>query len=70
MKRTGRCLVKQGMPEIYAGLLLSLYAAARAGEFEVVEPTLERLIGRKPTTMRQILEDFLRKPEASLFQGR
>ena len=63
-------LVKQGMPEIYAGLLLSLYAAARAGEFAVVDPTLERLIGRKPTTMRQVLEEFLSKPEASLFQGR
>lgn len=63
-------LVKQGMPEIYAGLLLSLYAAARAGEFAVVDPTLERLIGRKPTTMRQVLEEFLQKPEAALFQGR
>ena len=57
-------LVKHGMPEVYASLLLSLYAAARAGEFAVVDPTLERLIGRKPTTMRQVLEEFLRKPEA------
>lgn len=63
-------LVKQGMPEIYAGLLLSLYAAALAGEFAVVDPTLERLIGHKPTTMRRVLEEFLSKPEASLFQGR
>lgn len=63
-------LVKQGMPEIYAGLLLSLYAAARRGEFEVLDSTLERLIGRKPTTMRQVLEKFLNQPESSLFQGR
>ncbi len=63
-------LVKQGMPDIYAGLLLSLYAAARAGEFAIVDPTLERLIGRKPTTMRQVLEEFLHEPETSLFQGR
>ena len=63
-------LVKQGMPAVYADLLLSLYAAARAGEFTVVDPTLERLIGRKPTSMRQVLEQFLNKPEASLFQGR
>ena len=63
-------LVKQGMPEVYAGLLLSLYAAARAGEFTMVDPTLERLIGRKPTTMRQVLEQFLNKTEVSLFQGR
>ena len=63
-------LVEQGMSEPYAGLLLSLYAAARAGEFTVVDPTLERLIGRKPTTMRQVLEEFLNKEEVSLFQGR
>ncbi len=63
-------LVKQGMPELYAGLLLSLYAAARAREFALVDPALERLIRRKPTTMRQILEEFLNKTEVSLFQGR
>ncbi len=63
-------LVQQGMPEVYAGLLLSLYLAARAGEFAVVDPTLERLIGRKPTTMRQVLEEFLSRTEVSLFQGR
>ena len=63
-------LAKQGMPEIYAGLLLSLYAAARAGEFNVLDSTLERLIGRKPKTMRQVLEEFFKNPEASLFQGR
>ena len=61
-------LVKQGLSEAYAGLLLSLYTAARAGEFAVVDPTLERLIGRKPTTMRQVLEGFLSKQESSLFQ--
>ncbi len=63
-------LVAQGMPEVYTGLLLSLYTAARAGEFAVVDPTLERLIGRKPTTMRQVLTEFLGKTEVSLFQGR
>ncbi len=56
-------LVKQGMPDIFAGLLLSLYQAARVGEFAVVDPTLERLIGRKPTTMRHVLEEFLSKTE-------
>ena len=63
-------LVEQGMPEVFAGLLLSLYTAARAGEFAIVDPTLERLIGRKPTTMRQVLQEFFNKPEDSLFQGR
>ncbi len=63
-------LLKQGVPEVYAGLLLSLYAAARAGEFEVTDRTLERLIRRKPMTMHQVLEEFLSKAEVSLFQGR
>lgn len=63
-------LVEQGMPEVHTGLLLSLFAAARAGEFEVVGPTLEQLLGRKPTAMRQVLENFLSKPETPIFQGR
>ncbi len=63
-------LVQHGLPEITAGLLLSLFTAARAGEFAVLDPTLERLIGRKPTTMRQVLEQFFKNPEVSLFQGR
>lgn len=63
-------LVAQGMPEMYSRLLLSLYLAARAGEFAVVDPTLERLLGRKPTTMEQVLEQFLNTTETSLFQGR
>lgn len=63
-------LVQSGMPEVYTGLLLSLFTAARAGEFSVVDPTLERLLGRKPTTMRQVLQEFLSKPETAIFQGR
>ena len=63
-------LVKQGMPEIFAGLLLSLFLAARAGEYAALDPTLERLIGHKPTTMRRVLEEFLSTEEAALFQGR
>ena len=63
-------LVEQGMPEHYAGLLLSLYTAAREEEFAVVDPTMERLLGRKPITMRQILETYLSSTVSSLFQGR
>ncbi len=63
-------LAEGGMPAVYTGLLLSLFVAARAGEFSVVDPTLERLLGRKPLTMRQVLEDFLNKPESPIFQGR
>ena len=63
-------LHEQAIPKIYVGLLLSLYTAARAGEFAIVDPTLERLLNRKPTTMRQVLKEFLSKTDASLFQGR
>ncbi len=60
-------LVEQGMSQVYVGLLLSLYTAARAGEFAMVDPTLERLIGHKPTTMQQVLANFLSEEEVSLF---
>ena len=63
-------LVQGGMPEVYVGLLLSLFTAARAGEFSVIDPTLARVLGRAPTTMRQVLTAYLEKPEKSIFQGR
>ncbi len=59
-------LISHGLPETMADLFLTLYIAARAGEFAVVDPTLERLLGRKPTSMREILNDFLSKPESKL----
>lgn len=63
-------LVQNGVPEAYTSLLLSLYVASRAGEFMVVDPTLERLLQRKPTTLQHVLKDFFTKPETSIFQGR
>lgn len=36
-------------------IALGLYAAARAGEFAAVDPTLERLLGRKPADMRNVI---------------
>ena len=36
-------------------IALGLYRASRAGEFSAVDPTLERLLGRRPTTMRDFL---------------
>ncbi|MET8469306.1 SDR family oxidoreductase [Streptomyces sp. NPDC006422] len=38
-----------GVPEPVADLMLSIFAAARAGEFTAVDPTLAELIGREPT---------------------
>ena len=55
--RTG--LIAHGLPEAMADAMPSLYKASRAREFEVVDPTLERLLGRPPVSMRQVLLDFL-----------
>ncbi len=49
-------LISQGMPEMYADMFLSFFAASRQGEFAVVDPTLERLLGRPPTPMRDVLK--------------
>lgn len=48
-------LAKIGLPPVIVQISVGLYRAARAGEFSAVDPTLEKLIGRKPTTMRELL---------------
>ena len=60
-------LISHGLPEVMADGLGSLYKAARAREFAVVDPTLERLLSRNPTAMRDILNDFLSKPDRKIF---
>ena len=49
-------LAGQGMPEGQARMLLGLFLAARRGEFAAVDPTLQELLGRKPNTVRTILQ--------------
>lgn len=44
-----------GLPPVIVQIALGLYQAARAGEFRAVDPTLAELIGRRPTTMRELL---------------
>lgn len=56
-------LISHGLPEVMAEGLGSLYRASRAGEFAIMDPTLENLMGRKPTTMMAVLEDFFSRPE-------
>jgi NAD(P)H dehydrogenase (quinone) len=48
-------LVSYGLPPERAQMLLGLFAASRRGEFSAVDPTLERLLGRPPITMGEIL---------------
>ncbi|MEU2026633.1 SDR family oxidoreductase [Streptomyces sp. NPDC016469] len=45
-----------GAPAPIADLMLSIFAAAREGEFTAVDPTLSALIGRRPTAFRTLLE--------------
>ena len=48
-------LISHGLPEWQADLLVGLFAAARAGAFATVDPTLARLLGRKPVSMRDVM---------------
>ena len=45
----------RGVPPGAVEMTLGLYRAARAGEFAAVDPTLARLLGRPPVTVRQML---------------
>ena len=53
----------RGLPEGVARITLGYYEASRRGEFGKVDPTLERLIGRRPETMEGVLQ-------AAMSQGR
>ena len=48
-------MAARGAPGRAADIALGLYAASRNGEFAAVDPTLERLLGRRPTSMRDVL---------------
>lgn len=52
-------LAERGAAPAAAEIAIGLYAAARAGEFETVDPTLERLLRRPPVTMRDVIADKL-----------
>jgi len=41
-----------GLPEAVVGISLGYYEASRRGEFDKVDSTLEKLIGRQPKTMQ------------------
>jgi NAD(P)H dehydrogenase (quinone) len=52
----------RGAPPSAANLVLGLYIAARNGEFAAVDPTLERLLGRRPISMRELLAQKIGQP--------
>jgi NAD(P)H dehydrogenase (quinone) len=48
--------IEGGMPRIAADYSLGMFRAARNGEFNVIDPTLETLLGRKAITAQTALE--------------
>ena len=48
-------LKARGLPEAVLAIPLGFYQAARAGEFSNVDSTLERLLGRKPQTIKDVI---------------
>ena len=51
--RDGR--IAGGMPPTYAEMLLGMFRAARLGDFAAVDPSLAKLLGRAPRSMRDVL---------------
>jgi NAD(P)H dehydrogenase (quinone) len=52
-------LIEHGVPEWQATLFLGMFKASRAGKFDVVDPTLEQLLGRPPVALRDFLAGAL-----------
>lgn len=46
----------QGLPEVAVGIVLGMFVASRRGDFAPADPTLERIIARPPTPLRQVVE--------------
>lgn len=55
-----RTLRAAGLPAPVLEIALGYYRAARAGEFARVDPTVQRLLGRQPRPMRDVLARGLR----------
>jgi NAD(P)H dehydrogenase (quinone) len=51
--------IAQGMPAAAAEFSLGIFRAARRGEFDVTDPTLERLLGRSATPARAVLQQLV-----------
>ncbi|WP_433473767.1 NAD(P)H-binding protein [Spirillospora sp. CA-142024] len=52
-------LAGHGVPEPAADMLVGMFAASRQGEFAQVDPALSGLIGRPPTSLRDVLKATL-----------
>lgn len=52
-------LEEKGLPPAIVAISLGFYEAARQGEFSTVDPALERLLGRPPSRMRDLIAQQL-----------
>ncbi|MBN9391766.1 MAG: SDR family oxidoreductase [Chloroflexi bacterium] len=52
-------LTGHGVPEAVADMLLGMYRASKKGEFARVDPTLERVLDRPATSLREVLKAAL-----------
>lgn len=48
-------LIDQGTPAQYADMFIGMFRASRSGDFAADDPTLEALIGRPPTALKELL---------------
>ncbi len=54
--------IEKGMPAGAAEFSLGIFRAARRGEFAVTDPTLEKIIGHRPTSARTVLAGMISAP--------
>ncbi|MFT3708799.1 MAG: NAD(P)H-binding protein [Archangium sp.] len=54
-------LAAAGSPPQVARISIGMFRAANAGEFSAIDPTLEKLIGRQPATIREAMAEHFRK---------
>ncbi len=52
-------MTARGAPPRAVDLVMGLYLASRAGEFATVDPTLERMLGRRPVGIRTLMANNL-----------
>ncbi|PTL76523.1 NAD(P)H-binding protein [Vitiosangium sp. GDMCC 1.1324] len=52
-------LSARGMPASAVAMSLGLYRASHNGEFAAVDPTLQKLLGRAPASMREVIAEKL-----------
>ncbi|MBC8090343.1 MAG: NAD(P)H-binding protein [Phycisphaerae bacterium] len=62
-------MAARGAPVRAAEITLGLFAASRNGEFAAVDPTLERLLGRRPTSMRDVIAERVRGEQRGSAHG-